>query len=595
MMQKYNNRSEVPEKYKWNLTDFFKDEKDFNKTLEIVKENTTKLSTYQGCTKNSEKLYNFLQLEVETIGLWEDLYVYAYLINDQELGNKESIERKNKCEVLNLELEKSISFFAPELLKLSKEEYKELFNNKKLLEYKDDLDRVYRDKDHILNENEEKIISSLVNSMNHFEDISSTMLNSLHDYGKIEVDGEDVVIATTNYRNLMKNRDKDIRVNVRNSFNKTIDRYSETNASLLSSYISMHETIAKIRGFSSSWERKMFNWNFNSEIFKTLVKVVERNIDKLQNYYKVKKKILGLDELTSYDLSLDISNNVKYTIEDAKKITIEAISILGEEYKEKFENIFNNKYIDYCQYKGKCSGAYSFSTMNHPSRILMSFNENFESVSTIIHEGGHNVHDQFVRENNPQQYRSTSSIVAEVASLTNECLLSSYLAKNGQSKEEKIAGISNILEVIISNLYGAVREGKMEEEMYEKVRGGDILTKEYMDELTYNSLSKYYGNEVKYDRLIKNSWVSRSHYYMNFYLYSYAISICVAASISKKILSGDKEILDKYINFLKTGSNLWPIDIYKKLGIDLEKEDVYQDACDYFNQLTEELIKIYEE
>lgn len=595
-MQKYKNRDEVPEKYKWDLKDYFETEEDFNKTYKEVKEKTKKLQEYVGCTKNKDKLYEFLKEELDVVSKWEDLYVYSYLINDQELGKKESIERKNKCELLNLEIDKNTSFFAPELLKLSKEEYNDLFTNDKLKEFKDSLDRTYRNKDHILSESEEKIISSLISSMDHFDFISSTMLNSLHNYGNITIDNEEVQIATNNYRHLMKNKDKDIRVKVRDNFNNKISEYSEVNASLLSSYISMEDTVAKIRGFSSSWDRKMFNSNFNSKVFETLVKTVENNLDKLQKYYDLKKKVLKLEKLTPYDLSLDITNlDKEYSIENAKKITIESIKVLGKEYQEKFEKIFKNRYIDFCQYKGKCSGGYSFSTINQNSRILMSYNGNLDSVSTIIHEGGHNVHHQFVKENNPPQYRNTSSLVAEVASLTNECLLSSYLAKNGKTKEERLSGIANILEVITSNLFGAVREGKMEEEMYDKVHSGEILTKEYLDNLTYESLKKYYGDKVEYDELIKNSWVTRSHYYMNFYLYSYAISICVAASLAQKIQNNEEGIIEKYIDFLKTGSNLWPTDVYKKLGIDLEKEEVYENACNYFSELIDDYNKIYEE
>lgn len=596
-MQKYNSRAEVPDKYKWDLTDFFKNETEFNKTYEDLKEKIKKLEDYIGCTKDKEKLYEYLKLELDVVATWEDLYVYSYLVNDQELNNPESIERKSKCELLNLDIEKSTSFFAPELLKLSKEEYNDLFkDNSKLLEFKDALDRIYRNKDHILSENEEKIISSLTNSVDHFEDISSTMLNSLHDYGNIKIDNDDITIATNNYHHLMKNKDREVRKEVRSKFNNKISEYSSVNASLLSSYVSMNEAVAKIRGFDSSWDSKMFNWNFNTKVFRTLVDTVNSNLDKLQKYYELKRKILKLDKLTPVDLALDISNlDKEYSIEEARQMTTSVISVLGKEYKEKFEKIFDNKYIDFCQYKGKCSGGYSFSTINQNSRILMSYNGNLESISTIIHEGGHNVHHQFVKENNPPQYRNTSSIVAEVASLTNECLLSNYLAKEGKTKEERLSGIANILDVITSNLFGAVREGQIEEEMYNKIHNGEVLTKKYLDNLSAESLKRYYGDKVECDDLIKNGWVTRSHYYMNFYLYSYAISICVATTIAKKILSNDKNMIEKYIDFLKTGSNLWPIDIYKKLNIDLEKPEVYENACQYFSDLIDEYIKIYEE
>ena len=160
-MKKYKNRSSVEEKYKWDLTDFFSNEEEFLKTYRKTQKNIEKLSQYVGCTKDAEKLYEFLNLEYLTISLWEDLYVYSYLIHDQELGNAEAIERKNQTEILNLELEKSIHFFSPELLKLSKKDYHQLFlDHPKLKEYQAALDLIYREKGHVLGEEEENIVSS---------------------------------------------------------------------------------------------------------------------------------------------------------------------------------------------------------------------------------------------------------------------------------------------------------------------------------------------------------------------------------------------------------------------------------------------------
>ena len=596
-MKKYKNRESVEEQYKWDLSSFFEDEMSFQKKYKSTEKNIIKLSTYVGCTKDPIKLYEFLKLEIETIADWEDLYVYAYLVNDQELGKPESIERKNKTELLNLQLQNSIHFFAPELLKLSKKDYENLFKqNDKLLEYKPMLDQTYREKGHVLSEKEETIISSLVNAMNHFDDMSSTMINSLHNYGTVKVEDEEVEVAANNYRHLMHNSDSKVRHQVRDQFQTKLGEYSPINATLLSSYVSMQDTLAKIHNFDTSWDKKMFHWNLNSKVFETLVSTTEKHLDSLQRYYDLKRKVFGLKKLTTYDLSLELSKSDKeYTISEAQNIILKAIEPLGKDYYQKFKKIIDNRYIDYCQYKGKCGGGYSFSTMRNDSRILMSYNGGLESVSTIAHEGGHNVHHQYVKENNPLEYRDVPSITAEVASLTNECLLSSYLAKHGATKEEKLAGISNILDVIVSNLFGAVREGKMEEDMYHYVQEGGMLTKEYLDELSYNSLSKYYGNVVEKDDLMKNSWVTRSHFYMNYYLYSYAVCISVACSIAAKILEGDQTTLDHYIDFLKTGSDKWPNETYERLGISLEEEKVYCDAIKYFDSLIDQFEKIYNE
>jgi len=249
-MQKYNNRSEVPDKYKWDLTSFFKNENEFKKTLPVLKEKIEELKNYVGCTKDAKKLKEFMDKQVDTIALWEDVYVYSYLVNDQELGNSTAIINKGIAEQLNGLLESNTSFFAPELLELSKDEYNKLFEYKDLLKYKFELDTIYRGKEHTLTSNEEKIVSSLIMAMNHYDDISSNLINSEHNYGRVKnSNGEIDIIATNNFRKLMRNKDVNYRKKVYRLFNKKLEEYAGTNAGLLNSYVSMNNEIAKIRHY----------------------------------------------------------------------------------------------------------------------------------------------------------------------------------------------------------------------------------------------------------------------------------------------------------------------------------------------------------
>ena len=589
-MQKYKSRKDVPDKYKWDLTAFFKDEEEYKKKYNDCQKRIKKIKEYVGCTKDANKLYEFLKFSTETESILENLYVYSYLINDQELGISKNMERKASAEDLMNDFSINESFFDPELLQLNKEEYKKLYKtNPKLEEYRPTLDRIYRNKDHVLSEREEQIVTELCNALDHFDDMSSTMLNSEHDYGTIMIKKEEEKITPTNLRLLLKNEDQEIRKTVREKYNKVLGQYGATSAQLLNSFVKGTITNNKIHNFKNAWEAKLFHNNIPNEVYESLVTVVENKTDILQKYYKLFKDELGLKELHQYDLNLELAKSKKeYTIEEAQELSLKAVQPLGEEYVKHFKKIFDNHYIDYAQYPSKCSGGYSFSTMDTDSRILMSYNYDLESISTIIHEGGHNVHHQLVCENNPLQNRYVPSIMAEVASLTNECLLSNYLATNGKTITEKKAGLANILEVIVSNLYGAVREGKIEQDFYNHVLNGDAITKDYMNDLTYKSLEKYYGKEVILDEYSKYSWMKRSHYYMPFYLYSYAICISIASYIASEIIKGNKEILDKYIKYLSTGYDKWPMEAFEILGIDLTKKDVYESAIKYFDDIIEE-------
>ena len=596
-MEKYTSRKDVPEKYKWDLTPFFKNEEEFEEKFNQATKDVDSLKEFAGCTKDANKLYEFLSKDIDTAALVENIYVYSYLINDQELGVSSSIERKNKAESLMNKYMINTSFFSPELLKLSEEEYNKLFvDNESLNEFKSGLDDIYRMKNHILPEDKQNIITELENAMNHFDDMSSTMLNSCHNYGKVNVDGEEVVLSPTNYRKIMKSSEREERKAIRKQFTDVLNQYGDLSANFLDSYVKANVAECKIKNYKSAWDSKLFNLKLTDKVFKSLVSATEENLDVLQKYYDLYKKVYKYDKLYQYDLVLDLVNdNKEYSIEEAQELIKKALIPLGEDYLKLFNKVFDNRYIDYCQYKGKCSGGYSFGTLDNDSRILLSFNGDLDSVSTIAHEGGHNVHHQLITLNNRLQDREKPSIICEVASLTNECLLSSYLSEHGSTKEERLAGIANIMGVIVSNLFGAVREGKMEQDMYEHVEKDGTLTKDYMDKLTIDALSKYYGNSVELDENSNTSWMNRSHYYMFFYLYSYAICISVASNVAKEILAGNKEMLDNYIKFLSTGSNVDNLDTFKILGVDIESKDVYINAIKYFDELIDKFDEIYEE
>ena len=584
-MQNYNykNRNEVPEKYKCDLSSLFKNEEEFNECLLETQKEISELKKFKGCTKDSVLLFEFLKEETKVIAKLDNLYTYASLMNDVLLGNSANIERKNKVEILNSEFTLNTCFFVPELLKLSKKEYQSLFNNNpRLKEFKAELDDTYRYKEYALSESEEKILSDLVLATDHYEDISSTLLDNVHNYGKIKLqNGESVIITSNNYRTLLKNKDKIIRKKIYNSYNKTLDQYGAISAGLLNNYISMNNSLSKSHHYKNSWDEKLFNYNLSDKVFITLVDTIESNLKILQKFYQLKRKILNLDTLHSYDLYLE-------------KITIESLKVLGNEYSLKLKKVFNDRHIDYCSYKGKWSGGYCTSPINNSSRILMSYTNDLKSISTIVHESGHDVHSQFINEFNPLHYRFPQTIVCEVASLVNECLLSYYIAENGKTKDERLSGIYNILSVIASNLFDAVREGKNEQDMYERVFSGDYLTKDYLDNLTYKSLEKYYGDSLKLDKYSKNSWITRSHYFNNFYLYSYAICISVASNVASKILSGDTKMLNKYIEFLKQGSDKCPKEAFAVLGINLEDKSVYENVIKYFDSLISKYYEILE-
>lgn len=594
-MKQYKNRDEVEEKYKWDLSEFFESNDDFYKACKEVEDMIPSLEKYVGCSKDANKLYEYLikLREIETI--IEKILVYAIVKNDEELGKQENLDMDVKRQNIIMKFNVANAFFKPELLKLTKEEFNKLLDNSKLKKYKVYLERIYREKEHTLNEEEEKIVNRLVMATNNFSNISSTLLNREHDYGKVTLnDGEKVKITTANSRFLQSNDDRRIRKEANTKLGKKASQYASTSASLLNSYVKLNDTLAKIYNFNDNFEANLFEDNLNRNIFDVLSHNVRDGVSSLQEYFKLKKKILNLDTLYNYDLRAKISKYKKeYTIEEGIELVRAALRPLGEDYLNKYDKLIKNRHIDFCGYQGKCSGGYNISVPSCDSRILMSYNYDLDSISTIAHEAGHHIHHQFINENNPLEYRDVPIIVAEVASLTNEFLLSNYIFNNSKDKEEKIMAIENSLDIMVNNLFGAVREGDMERLMYERVHNGESLTKDFINKIAEDSLKFYYKDAVKLNSYAKNSWIFRSHYYMDFYLYNYAICVSIASFFAKEILNGNKEILNKYLKLLTIGSDVWAIDIFKTLNISLEDDMIYKNAISYFDELVSMLKSLY--
>ncbi len=585
-MKKYKNRSEVPKKYQWDLSEFYKSEGEWQQEYEQVVKLFSRVEEYKGNLNDSKQLEKFLLLDTEISNIMDDLYVYAYLSHDVDLENSLYIEMLEKAGSLLTEYGVISAFAIPEILNLDEKSFKELFEeNKGLEKFRVYLEDIYMKKKHTLTENEEKIISLLTDTYSSYSSISSSLLNLEHDYGKVKIsDQEEIEIASNNIGLLKRNKDEKVRKEASTKFGEVLARYQTTESALLNSYVKNSINLAKIRKYDNPWSEYLENKYLDGQIFIALQQVAENNVSINQKYYKLMKKVLKLPILHGYDLRLEWSILEKeYEIEEAEELVLKALQVLGDDYHKKLKKVFDHHYIDYCQYKGKTSGGYSYSTARQNSRILLSFNGQMTNIFTVVHEIGHNVHRQYLNESTEPWYRYQGIIVGEVASLTNEILLANYIYESAVTKEEKLIGLENFIQTFQNNFFGAVMEGQLELAMYDHVGKGNSITAKYLNDQVMNKLKLYRDGTVENDEYTNLMWVTRSHYYTKFYLFNYAICISVATVLAEKIMNKEEGILEKYKEFLSCGSDIKPVDVYKRLGVDLTEKEVYEQAIKYFD------------
>jgi len=596
-MSKYSSRNDVPLKYKWDLGFLYESDEKWNADFIKAQNEIKNIDKYVGKLNNPNSLYEFLEFDSTLSSTIMNLYIYAMTKLDEDLSNSNYQEMLGKADVLDNMYSIATSFFEPEILSISKDDFEKIIDDEKLKKYKVILKNKYRYKDHVLTKDEEKIVSSLTNTAASYEQLSSNLLNSCHKYGTVIMpDGTKEEIMSTNYRKIMKELPRNKRKQVYEKYHEVLDQYASINAGLLNDYVKTDTTLSNLYKFNSSWERKLFGVELSGDVYKSLISTVKSAKKVISKYYKLKSKVLNLNGYKPWDAPLELyKSDKKYSIEDAQEMVRGALKPLGDDYVKHYDSIVKDRSVDYCQYKNKRSGGYDVSSLDKKkSLILMSFNDDLSSVSTLAHESGHNVHHQYLYENNNLIYRGQKIIVCEVASLTNECLLSNYLINKG-AKSEALSGLSNIIDVILINFISATQEGEMELDFHKHVENGGIITKDYMCNLAEESLKEYYPIRKLASKYEAIDWARRSHYYEAFYLFSYAISISAALYVSGEILNGNKEMLDNYLRFLKTGSNNNVLETYKVLGIDLNDKKVYEYAVKCLNDFIDTFDKLYKE
>jgi len=583
-------REEIDIKDTWDLTYIFKNDDEFNKAYDEAKEEINKVTDYKGrLLENSNILLSYLEYSDNMERKLYKLYYYAHLNLDTDTANTNSQSREGR--VTNLLQEYSVlsSFVLPELLEGNYEKVKEFIKeNKSLEKYRFNLEEVYRYQNHRLSEENELLLSNLSKSF-----IADETFEALTDadmtFPNITVDGEEIELTESNYNTYIRSNDRNVRMDAFKKLLGTYGKYKNTLAKTFSGNVQLLTSMAKIKKFNSSIEASLYADNIPVSAYNKLIDVVNDNMNVLYKYYDLKKDVLKVDELHLYDIYVPMIENIKkhYSFDEAKKIVLEALSVLGEDYINNLSKAFSERWIDIYNNKGKRGGAYSSGFYDTKPYLLLNFEGKYEDVTTLAHELGHSMHTYYSCQNQPYNLSSYNIFVAEVASTVNELLLVHYLIDHSKSKEEKLFLINELLELYKATIYRQVMFAEFERDMHHDLENGEVLTNEYLSDNYYKLVKKYFGNNVICDIEIKNEWMRIPHFYYNFYVYKYAIGLSCATKIVDGILSGDKEKLDKYLSFLKTGGSMYPADELMVAGVSVFDDEVYKSAIKTFDKYIE--------
>ena len=597
MIIKDKTRDEIDEKYKWDLKQIYASEDDWLKDFEYVKASGDKYLEFKGKLNNANTIYEFLKFDEEFSKKSDAVYMYAALKFDEDTSNSKYQELKGKIEKVLTEISTKTAFVLPELLKLSKEAFDKFMEEiPELKMYEYEFRNILRMKDHILSDSEEELLSSLGKSLNNPEDTASYLRNSDMKFGVIK-DGDDneVELSNINFSKYIMDNNREVRKSAFYTLYKEYEDLKNTFASSYSGKVNTDNVLALRRGYKDAREAALFGSNIDSKVYDNLIDVLHGNLNIMDDYYALKKEVMGLDELHIYDIygALVPNSSKSYTFEEAKKIVLDALSILGDNYINDLKKAFDEKWIDVMPSKGKKGGAYSWGSYTTNPYLLLNFNGKFDDVSTLAHELGHSMHSYYSNKNNPYVYHQYKIFVAEVASQVNELILARYLINHTYDKNEKLAILDSLMELFKGSIVRQTMFAEFEYLMHKKEQEGTVLTSEFLSNEYYKLYEKYSGHNMTSDKEIRYEWEKIPHFYYNFYVYQYATGLAAASYIAENIMKGDKEALNNYLRFLTLGGSQDPIDELKVAGVDMNNPKVIEEAMDTFRGLIEEFKNIY--
>ena len=589
-------RSEIKEEMKWDLSSLYKSESDFDKDFKYLENNYLKYKDFEGKLNNAKSIYDFFVFDEEFSKKYEAVCCYSSLRFDEDVTNFKYQEISGKIDKLSTSISEVTSFIIPEMMKLSMDKvHKFMEEEPRLKLYEFEFENLLRGKKHVLSSSQERLFSLLSSPLSSFEEISSYLCNSDIKFGTILKDGKEEELTNTNFSNYISDKDRNVRKDAFYKLYKQYENMQNTFASAYSNHVKYINTNAKIRGYKDAREAALFGSNVDSKIYDNLIDTIHKNLYIMDDYYKLKKEVLGLDEIHIYDIYADLisESSKKYSFEEARDIVLDALSILGDDYIRDLKKAFTDKWIDVYPNDGKRGGAYSSGCYTSNPYVLLNFNGKFNDVSTLAHELGHSMHTYYSTLNNPYVYHNYRIFVAEVASQVNEIILARYLINHTDDRLEKLNILDSLMELFKASIIRQTMFAEFEYNMHKAEENGEVLTSKFISDSYYDLYKKYSGNEMISDPEIRYEWEKIPHFYYNFYVYQYATGLAAACFIASNILDGNKDALKKYLKFLTLGGSMYPVDELKVAGVDISNPEVIQKGLDMFKSVIEEFKSLY--
>ncbi|HHD1588057.1 TPA: oligoendopeptidase F [Enterococcus faecium] len=587
-------REELPENLTWDLTKIFSSDQEFDEKYLELSEELKQSEKHKGTLdQGASQFLNAIEFVLRVYRQTEVIYVYAHLKNDQDTGNTDYQALYARASSLFSKVSEAVSWFEPEILQLSDDQIWQYFKEEPKLEvYRHYIQQIVDNRAHVLSAEQESLLAGAGEIFDASSDTFAVLNNADLVFPTIEGEnGEIVQLSHGVYGQLLESTDRRVREAAFKGLYSVYEQFRNTFASTLGTHIKGHNFKAKVRNYSSAREASLSNNHIPESVYDTLVDVVNKHLPLLHRYMELRKRLLEVEKLHMYDLYTPVLGEapITFTYEEAKEKALEALKPMGEEYMAIVEKAFSERWIDVVENKGKRSGAYSSGSYDTNPYILLNWHDTLDQLFTLVHEMGHSVHSYFTRSNQPYVYGDYSIFLAEIASTTNENILTEYLLETEKDPRVRAYVLNHYLDGFKGTVFRQTQFAEFEHFMHTEDEKGVPLTSEYLSD-SYGKLNaKYYGPAVEEDPEIKFEWSRIPHFYYNYYVFQYSTGFSAASALAKKILNQELEALENYLAYLKAGNSDYPVEVMKKAGVDMTQAAYIEDAMSMFEQRLNEL------
>ncbi|MCK5175016.1 MAG: oligoendopeptidase F [Planctomycetes bacterium] len=591
------DRSQIPDKYKWDLTDIFKSDRQWQKAKDKFAADSEQILQHKGkLARSAADLLACLKLDTELSRQRDKTSNYASMKADQDTSNAKYLAAKQEMAQIATDYYSKASFITPEIAAMDKQKIDTfLAAEPALKDYKMDLYDILRTKAHTRSESEEKILSQASLMARAPGSIFSILTDAELPYPEVTlVDGTTVTLDRSAYAKHRASASRNDRRAVFNAFWSTFENFKLTYGAQLYGNVQSHIFYARTRNYESSLHRALDRNNIPTDVYHALIENVNNNLPTLHRYLKLKQRMLGVKTLEYSDLYAPAVKSVdlNYTFDQARDLVLSAAKPLGPEYTAAAKKAFDNRWIDVYPTPHKRSGAYAENIYDIHPYMLLNFNGKYDDVSTLAHELGHNMHSYYATKTQPYPTAGYATFVAEVASTFNEALLIDKMLNEIKDDQTRLSFLADYIENARLTMFRQTQFAEFELKIHETAESGTPLTGDKLTEIYAEIIKRYYGHDegiCHIDDLYTYEWAYIPHFYYNFYVYQYATSFTASTALAQAVLDKEPHAAEKYLDLLSAGGSNYPIDLLKKAGADMTTPKPFDKTIKTLNKVMDQI------